>query len=130
GSTYDSFLADAQAESLARGEKPYVIPEGGSCPLGTLGYLHATTEMLATWEQQGPGTPAPDSLFLALGSGGTHAGLHLGFARHELPLTSLFAVNVCDSEAYFKKRVGKLLEDTANAYDLKLAPPELQICDD
>lgn len=129
GSTYDYFLERARQESLARGETPYVVPEGGSCPLGTLGYVAAVDEMLASWEQMGPGTPAPDSLFLALGSGGTHAGLHLGFERRGLPTEQLFAVNVCDSAEYFQRRVGKLLEDTAGAYDLPLQSTKLQIFD-
>lgn len=129
GSTYDFFLERARQAALACGESPYVVPEGGSCPLGCFGYLQAVDEMLATWEAMGPGTAAPDSLFLALGSGGTHAGLHLGYERRGLPTASLFAVNVCDSAAYFQKRVGKLLEDTAAAYALPLKQPELQIFD-
>lgn len=129
GATYDPFLEAARQRSLAKGETPYVVPEGGSCPLGCFGYVNAVDEMLATWEAQGPGTPAPDSLFLALGSGGTHAGLHLGFERRGLPTESLYAVNVCDSEAYFQRRVGKLLEDTAEAFGVALQSKTLQIFD-
>ncbi len=129
GSTYEPFLEAARQRSLSKGETPFVVPEGGSCPLGSFGYVNAVDEMLATWETQGPGTPAPDSLFLALGSGGTHAGLHLGFERRGLPTETLYAVNVCDSEAYFKKRVGQLLENTCEEFALPLKSTELQIFD-
>src|SRR5688572_9983562 len=72
GFAYQPFL-DAEMESSRRcGEKPYAIPAGGSVPLGCWGYLCAVEEMLATWTSLGLGTRMPDSLFFAVGSGGTH----------------------------------------------------------
>ncbi len=129
GGTYDAFLAEEADAARARGERPYVIGEGGSVPLGSFGYIHGVEEMLSTWRASGPGTDAPDSIVTALGSGGTLAGLHLGLERQMLPTDQLFAVNVCDSAAYFQKRVGTLLGATAEAFGLKLKSDRLQILD-
>jgi len=112
-----------------RGEKPYIILEGGSIPIGCFGYIAAVEEMLATWNSCGAGTESPDALFFADGSGGTHAGLHLGYELHGLPTNKLWAVNICDSAEYFQKRVGKLIDDTAAQFQLKHKERELQVLD-
>ncbi len=129
GSLYQPFLEQAAEASRRRGERPYVIPEGGSVPLGCWGYIRAVEEMLHTWKQCCPGSSAPDALFLALGSGGTHAGLQIGFQLHDLPVTRLWAVNVCDSEAYFQKRVGNLIAETVSGFQLDASDRKLQILD-
>ena len=129
GATYEPFLAEAREASLVRGERPYVIGEGGSTPLGCFGYVRAVEEMLATWERCGPGTRAPDHLVLACGSGGTLAGAHLGFERMGLSTSRLSAVNICDSAEYFQRRVGALLEETAAAYHLPLQSTTLNLLD-
>jgi D-cysteine desulfhydrase len=64
------------ARGLVRGDIPYIIPTGGTSPLGTLGYVNAAFE-LAEQIQSGE-LPEPDSIFVPLGSGGTVAGLTLG----------------------------------------------------
>ena len=129
GSIYDPFLQEAAEASRRQGEQPYVIPEGGSSPLGTFGYLTAVKEMLNSWRSLDTGKPHPDALFLAVGSGGTLAGLHLGYAINDLAVNGLWAVNVCDSEAYFQKRVGKLIRETVQSFDLISPGHELQILD-
>jgi D-cysteine desulfhydrase len=56
----------------------HYIPLGGSNPLGTLGHVNAALE-LADQVEAGE-LPAPARLIVPLGSGGTAAGLALGFA--------------------------------------------------
>lgn len=64
------------ARELLRGELPYIIPTGGTSPLGTLGYVNAALELQ---EQVTAGAlPEPDWIFVPMGSGGTVAGLVLG----------------------------------------------------
>lgn len=61
---------------LLRGELPYIIPTGGTSPLGTLGYVNAAFELQ---EQISAGAlPEPEWIFAPMGSGGTVAGLVLG----------------------------------------------------
>jgi 1-aminocyclopropane-1-carboxylate deaminase/D-cysteine desulfhydrase-like pyridoxal-dependent ACC family enzyme len=64
------------ARELARGEVPYIIPTGGTSPLGCLGYVNAAIELQ---EQVAAGMlPEPDWIFVPMGSGGTTAGLVAG----------------------------------------------------
>jgi len=53
------------------------IPAGGACPVGLLGSVNAALELV---EQVARGeTPRPDVVLVPLGSGGTAAGLIVGF---------------------------------------------------
>jgi len=64
------------ARELLCGELPYIIPTGGTSPIGTLGYVNAAFELQ---EQIAAGLlPEPDWIFVPMGSGGTVAGLVLG----------------------------------------------------
>jgi len=61
------------------------IPVGGATPTGMLGHVNAALELA---EQVASGAlPAPRSVVLPLGSGGTAAGLALGFAIAGLDAT-------------------------------------------
>jgi L-cysteate sulfo-lyase len=72
------------AESLkAKGKKPYVIPGGGSNPIGALGYVNAALEL--TFQINEMGLKATH-LVLATGSAGTHAGLIAGLKILNSPL--------------------------------------------
>jgi D-cysteine desulfhydrase len=66
----------AGGRELLRGNRPDIIPTGGTSPLGTLGYVNAAFELQ---EQITAGElPEPAWIFVPLGSGGTVAGLVLG----------------------------------------------------
>ncbi len=72
------------AESLkTAGKKPYVIPGGGSNPIGALGYVNAALEL--TYQINEMGLQATH-LVLATGSAGTHAGLIAGLKILNSPL--------------------------------------------
>jgi L-cysteate sulfo-lyase len=72
------------AESLkAKGKKSYVIPGGGSNPIGALGYVNAALEL--TYQINEIGLKATH-LVLATGSAGTHAGLIAGLKILNSPL--------------------------------------------
>ena len=61
---------------LARHGMPYVLPAGGSSAVGTLGYVEAGLEL---GDQVANGElPEPGHVVVAVGSGGTAAGLALG----------------------------------------------------
>lgn len=78
-----------------RHRRPYVLPAGGSSPLGLLGYVEAALEIAA---QVDAGVlPAPASVVVAVGSGGTVAGLHLGLALAGLAGTRVIGVVVNDT---------------------------------
>jgi D-cysteine desulfhydrase family pyridoxal phosphate-dependent enzyme len=70
-----AMVATAMADLVGRGERPYLIPLGGSSPIGALGYVAGTLELLAQLEAAGE---RPARLYVAAGSRGTAAGLVLG----------------------------------------------------
>lgn len=79
------------ARHVRRGD--YVLSPGGSSVTGTLGYVDAAAELAGAVRD---GTlPAPDIVVVALGSGGTAAGLVAGLCLEGLP-TKVLAVRVVD----------------------------------
>ncbi|MFD3428181.1 1-aminocyclopropane-1-carboxylate deaminase/D-cysteine desulfhydrase [Nocardia fluminea] len=64
------------ARHTSAGHLPYLLPPGGSSPVGVLGYVEAALE-LAGQVRRGE-LPEPTHLVTAVGSGGTIAGLQLG----------------------------------------------------
>jgi D-cysteine desulfhydrase len=79
-------------ETLA-GRRPLVVMPGGTSPTGVLGFVNAGLELA---EQIARGeAPEPAAVFVALGTGGTAAGLLLGFALAGLA-TRVVAVLVTD----------------------------------
>jgi L-cysteate sulfo-lyase len=72
---------DADAAALveqlrAEGRRPYVIPGGGSNPVGALGYVRCAVELAEQAYQRGISV---DAVWHATGSTGTQAGLVAGF---------------------------------------------------
>ena len=69
-------------ELRAAGERPYVIPTGGSVPLGAVGYVAMVFELLA---QLLTLSEAPVRLYHATSSMGTQAGLVVGARAASAP---------------------------------------------
>jgi len=67
----DQRLQQAFAQAEQDGLQPYLIPYGGSNPVGVQGYIQAMQEL---WLQR----LEPDWIVLASSSGGTQAGMVLG----------------------------------------------------
>jgi len=79
----------AIAEQLSsEGRKGYVIPGGGSNPLGALGYVACAEELMAQSFEQGV---AFDQAVCASGSAGTHAGFLVGLlgVNAHIPVTGI-----------------------------------------
>jgi D-cysteine desulfhydrase len=74
-------FAAARWRSMRKGER--WIPFGGTTPLGILGHIRGGLE-LARQVRDGL-LPSPGRVFVPLGTGGTAAGLALGFAAGEFP---------------------------------------------
>ena len=69
-------------ELRAAGERPYVIPTGGSVPLGAAGYVATVAELLGQLMVVGE---APARLYHATSSMGTQAGLVVGARAFSAP---------------------------------------------
>ena len=81
----------ARARAI-RADRGYLIPGGGSSPLGAIGFVDAGLE-LGAQVRRGE-LPAPDLVFVAAGTCGTAAGLALGLELAGLHTTRLVAVRV------------------------------------
>jgi D-cysteine desulfhydrase len=65
------------ARNVRGGRPPYLLPAGGSSRVGALGYVEAALEIAAQIEAGE--LPEPAHVVVAVGTGGTAAGLALGF---------------------------------------------------
>lgn len=91
-------IMEAMAEEYRKqGYKPYVIPEGASNELGTLGYYNCMNEIVAQEKEMGI---TFDTVVVATGSGGTAAGLHLANELHGYG-KRVVSMAVCDDIEYF-----------------------------
>ena len=71
-------------ELCAAGETPYVIPTGGSVPIGALGYVAFVLELLTQLVDAGESV---SRLYFATSSQGTQAGLVAGVRAFSAPFT-------------------------------------------
>lgn len=103
-----SALVRAQLTRLA--QRSHYIPLGGSTPLGVLAHVNAALELA---EQVKAGVlPKPSRVVVPLGSGGTVAGLSLGFAIAGLD-TATIAVQVTPAIVANQFHVRRLISRTA-----------------
>ncbi len=117
---------------MAKHRLPYVLPPGGSSPVGALGFVEAALE-LADQVRAGE-LPEPAAVYAALGSGGTAAGLLVGLRLAGLR-TRVLPVHVNDqlrlSEATvlrLAERTVKLLRDRgADVPDLRLGVGSVEV---
>jgi D-cysteine desulfhydrase len=87
-------LRQSMRHGLSRGKRPYVIPAGGSSPLGMAGFVNAALELK---RQIDDGLmPLPDVIYLPVGSMGSAAGLLIGLKLCGLS-TRLAPIRVIDS---------------------------------
>ncbi len=108
-------MASVAAELRSRGRHPYVIPEGGSSGLGSLGYVAAMAEVREQMRE------AFDVVVVACGSGGTAAGIALGAALHGVA-KEVRAIAVCNDRAYFDALIPAIVEQ-ARSLDGELVAP-------
>jgi D-cysteine desulfhydrase len=94
---------------LARHRMPYVLPPGGSSPVGAIGFVEAALEVGAQVERGE--LPAPSTVWCALGSGGTAAGLVVGLRLAGLDAT-VCAVHVNETIKLNERTVLRLARRT------------------
>jgi L-cysteate sulfo-lyase len=88
GTDMQKAMEDLAVELRAKGKKPYVIPGGGSNPVGALGYVACALELLQQSYETGLRI---DHVVIATGSAGTQAGLVVGLegANTGIPLIGI-----------------------------------------
>jgi len=110
-----------------RKKKPYVIPEGGTDPLGIWGYVKALEEMR---KQTQKAKIRIDTICCAVGSGGTYAGLYLGSKIYGWNVR-IFGVAVARNSRYYEKAIydNCIAFESGIGKNLKIVPEEFDIDD-
>jgi D-cysteine desulfhydrase len=118
----------AVADDVAgEGRKAYVIPGGGSNPVGATGYVACAEEILAQTFELGIHI---DRIICASGSAGTHAGLVTGFYGNNSNIP-VIGINVSRPKADQEELVFDLVQRTANHVGVNSAiPREAVVCFD
>jgi len=71
----DPAMQSVAAELRQKGKSPYIIPVGGSVPVGAVGYVAAVEEVFSQLDQM---DETIARMVVVSGSGGTHAGVLVG----------------------------------------------------
>ncbi|MCP4589742.1 MAG: D-cysteine desulfhydrase family protein [bacterium] len=119
----DQALAAAADRVRSAGGRPYIIPTGGSNEIGALGYIQAGRELAADCAKSD--CPA-DVLVVAVGSGGTFAGLFLAARLFGLKLRVVGAT-VDETPAYWRPYLADYLERCISRWDLDVSFQESEI---
>ena len=98
------------------GRKGYILPEGASNGIGCFGYLTCMEEIVRQEKEMGISF---DTIVVAEGSGGTHAGLHLANKLSGLNKRVL-SFCVCENKEYFSEVVLDICSSCLNYMDLSL----------
>ncbi len=98
------------ARNARAGHLPYLLPAGGSSPVGALGYVEAALEIAAQVEDGS--LPEPAHVIVPVGTGGTAVGLGLGFQLAGLS-TRVVGVVVNDQLRLDSSVVARLARRTA-----------------
>jgi len=111
GTDMNAAMASLADELRSKGQKPYVIPGGGSNPIGALGYVTCAMELINQFNTR---DLRVDCVVHATGSAGTQAGLVVGLegARSQIPVLGIGV------------RAAKEAQET-NVYNLAVKTAEL-----
>ncbi len=127
--TDDWDVLESRAEALANelreeGRRPFVMPVGGSTPVGALGFVGALMELM---EQMPVDELLRCTIVHASLSGGTQAGLELGRQLLGLPGPRIVGVAVAKTAGDLRAEIYDLMTQTAQllGYDRALSPPYL-----
>lgn len=124
----EPILEQTCVELTRAGKKPFVIPVGGSTPVGSAGYVNAVAELCGQMFEQGF---AADLVVCACGSAGTQAGLVVGAKSLSAGFEVLgFSVALAKAEA--QRRILVLAEQTAELVgaDCGVTGADVQVSDE
>jgi L-cysteate sulfo-lyase len=110
GSDMTKEMEDLSDQLREKGSSPYIIPGGGSNPIGALGYVDCVIELIAQAKSK---DITFDSIIMATGSAGTQAGLVVGskITKSNIPVLGI-GVNA-PKEAQ-EEKVFKLASDLSD----------------
>ena len=101
----DRILQETFDKATKAGKNPYLVPYGGSSPVGALGYAFAVEELMRQ-------DVRADWIVFATSSGGTHAGLTLGKRVFGFD-GKVLGISIDESEEWLKSHVSALASDAS-----------------
>jgi D-cysteine desulfhydrase family pyridoxal phosphate-dependent enzyme len=105
-SELDSILNKIFNETQKAGHRPYLIPFGGSNPVGVAGYVFAMSELREQSFQ-------PDWIIVPSGSGGTQAGMVVGSKMFGFK-GKILGISVIEQKNTFQAKVKNLAQASAD----------------
>jgi L-cysteate sulfo-lyase len=117
------------AEELrVEGRNPLVIPAGAFTPLGTAGWVNAAEEIIRQVQDQ---KITVRYVVVANGSGGTQAGLTMGFKQLKVPI-DVIGISVLNEKNEAAAIVEDQIAETARllGLDVRVSSNELTVYDD
>jgi D-cysteine desulfhydrase len=124
----DQLMDDVACDLRDEGHTPYVVPYGGSNPIGASGYVAAMSELVLQCEERGL---AFDHIVFASSSGGTQAGLAVG-ARALGYGGRILGISIEPQANALRQRLADLAAATVDHLGLEfsLAPDDFDVNDD
>jgi len=120
-------MQDVEKTLHSQGRKGYVIPEGASNGIGSFGYYRAMEEILS---QEKELDLKFDAVVVAVGSGGTYAGL---FHANKTNSNNarIIGFNVCNDAQYFKTAISGILRESFSytGHKIDFSRDEIEIID-
>lgn len=109
-------IPDVADELRKSGRKPYLIPYGGSNPIGACGFIEAMGELSA---QLRSSNMKIDKIVFASSSGGTHSGMILGKEIYDIS-SELIGIEIdkAEGEGPYIDRLQKLVNHTSEFIEL------------
>ncbi|GAB4457636.1 MAG: D-cysteine desulfhydrase [Anaerolineales bacterium] len=124
----DRVLQETFEAAAEAGQKPYLVPYGGSSPTGALGYAFAMEELMKQMEdfRSLRDFGSLDWILFGTSSGGTHAGLALGQRLFGFK-GRVLGISIDESEEWLKTRVSKLASEAGERLGerIEIAPAEV-----
>ncbi|MFH2114201.1 MAG: pyridoxal-phosphate dependent enzyme, partial [Spirochaetota bacterium] len=123
----DVIMSDLLEELTTQGHKGYLIPLGASNGIGSFGYFECMHEIAEQEKQLGFQF---DRIVLAIGSGGTFAGLYYANRLLNRP-TVVTGINIAGDAVYFRNTIHGILKEsfTYTGEVIECKPGDFEIID-
>jgi D-cysteine desulfhydrase family pyridoxal phosphate-dependent enzyme len=110
------------------GQVPYIIPSGGSNPIGALGYVNAVLELVQQANELGIGVT---HIVHSSGGGGTQSGLVLGASALNTGFR-IIGISVSQDKNYLSEKIAAIIQGSSEllGLDISLTDNDITVIDE